>query len=288
MKLCGVHAADTLQITSWDNDHCASNELERLLVLAHPRKIEVPGYEPTTDSGRTSNSIIREYRKERDSMRTPVTVRMINPAYISGLQQSSELAFRNIFYHPRWIDDECCNNNSTVTLFRTGIFNVLSLGDVESPQISSLLRRQRLLCSETDIMILAHHGADNRFTNKRLLEAIRPQVVICSSNYDNQYDHPRQEIRDMLWEQRIDLFTTKTGDVVVQSTKDPDGRHSGPYQVLNLKADSDEISSINDYQSKKARLLTFNADTLGNAMHADHIIRFGDQTRLAIDMCPGI
>ena len=66
MKLCGVHAADTLQITSWDNDHCASNELERLLVLAYPRKIEVPGYEPTTDSGKTSYSLIREYRKERD------------------------------------------------------------------------------------------------------------------------------------------------------------------------------------------------------------------------------
>jgi hypothetical protein len=44
-----------------------------------------------------------------------------------------------VVYHPRWIDPYCPNNNSTVKLFREGSFNLLSLGDVESHNISAQL-----------------------------------------------------------------------------------------------------------------------------------------------------
>ena len=66
-------------------------------------------------------------------------------------------------------------------------------------------------------MILAHHGADNGFTTKNFLRHLEPSLAICSADYDNQYDHPRQEIRDLLVEEGIPLMTTKTGDVIVQA-----------------------------------------------------------------------
>ena len=122
------------------------------------------------------------------------------------------------------------NNNSTVKFFRRGSFNVLSLGDVESADISARLRRDKYLSRETDVMILAHHGADNGFTNKSFLERIEPRLAICSSDFDNQHDHPRDEVRGLLYEQGIRLMTTKTGDIIVESI----GDHTGPFRATNL------------------------------------------------------
>lgn len=50
-------------------------------------------------------------------------------------------------YWPKEIDANNANNNSTVKQFRSGSFNVLSLGDVESTNISSYLRRVRSIYS---------------------------------------------------------------------------------------------------------------------------------------------
>jgi competence protein ComEC len=258
MRFCGVETASSLHITSWDRDHCCATELRGLLDLINPARIECPGYAPHTENGKECLRIIRDFEKRRLLSNRSVRVELVTPAYIGGLDSATELAFNPIFYHPKWIDPEHSNNNSTIKFFRSGIFNVLSLGDVEDPQISAWLRRCKLLQRETDIVILAHHGADNGFTNKRLLAHLRPALAVCSADYDNTYEHPRQEIRDLLYEHGIRLMTTKTGDVIAKSI----GDHSGAYRAINLKANSSEISSACDFRSKKARLLSFNADTL--------------------------
>ena len=158
----------------------------------------------------------------------------------------------------RWIDQTCANNNSTVKLFREGSFNLLSLGDVESHDISAGLRRDKYLRREVDVMILAHHGANNGFTNRPFIEHIEPQLAICSSDYDNQYEHPSEDIRELLHDQRVRLMTTKTGDVIVKSI----GDHTGLFRAINLRAGSTEVSSQYDFRSKKATLLSYNADTI--------------------------
>jgi competence protein ComEC len=191
MANCGVETADTLHITSWDSDHCSASELTDLLLLTRPAKIEYPGYEPHSDSSETCLTIIETYSERQRSSNRPAQLQPITPEYISSLTQSEALAFRDVLYHPRWIDEQCLNNNSTVKFFRRGSFNLLSLGDVESPDISARLRRDKYLTRETDVMILAHHGADNGFTNKSFLERIEPSLAICSSDFDNQHDHPR-------------------------------------------------------------------------------------------------
>jgi competence protein ComEC len=258
MAICGVETAEALHITSWDSDHCSASELTNVLALARPRLIECPGYEPHTDNARESSKIITAYREAKRNSNRSVELRFITPTYIAGLQHASELAFEDILYHPRRIDPDCANNNSTVQLFRKGSFNLLSLGDVEDQNLSSYLRDERTLQRETDVMILAHHGADNRFTNKPFLARVDPMLAICSSDYDNQYDHPREEIRELLHERGIRLMTTKTGDVVVMSI----GNHTGQCRAVNLKAGSTEVSSTFDFYSKKAALLAHNEDTL--------------------------
>ena len=265
---CGVDAADVLHITSWDADHCSKTELPELLNLIQPWRIECPGYDPHKDHGHGEDclKIIAEYRSRRRNTGITPTIEHITPAFIRALEPASAKAFRNTFYNPFHISDNA-NDNSTVKHFRQGSFNVLSLGDVESPLIGARLRRSSILTSETDIMILAHHGADNGFTTKKFLAHIEPTVAICSSNYDNQYDHPREEIRELLHEQGIRLATTKTGDVIVRST----GDHAGTYEVVNLIGRSTKESSRTFFFSKKAGILDANGDTLRQ--------RYGDTKR---------
>jgi competence protein ComEC len=258
MAACGVETAHCLHITSWDSDHCSSSELPVLLETVRPAKIECPGYEPSSDGGKYCRRMIEGYRAQKRQSNRPVELQYITPEYIDGLGVAERLAFRNVFYNPHWLDQDCPNNNSTVKFFRQGSFNLWSLGDVESPDISARLRRSKYLGREVDVMILAHHGADNGFTNKRFLEQIEPQLAICSSNYDNQYEHPSEEIREVLHDQRIRLMTTKTGDVVVKSI----GDHTGLFRATNLRAGSTEVSSQYDFKSKKATLLSYNADTI--------------------------
>ena len=45
--------------------------------------------------------------------------------------------------------------------------------------------------NEVDVMILAHHGADNGLINSTLVDTIAPRLAVCTSNYDNQFGHPR-------------------------------------------------------------------------------------------------
>lgn len=254
LKICGLDRISTLHITSWDQDHCSPSQLTKILDEFRPTKVEYPGYNPHTDSGRESLEILKTY-KAKNSKHLVIA---ITPEYIESLDTASSYGYRNIMYWPKEIDTEIANNNSTVKQFRSGSFNVLSLGDVESTQISSYLRRTRSIYSEVDIMIMAHHGADNGFTTSAFLKAVKPTLAIATSNYGNQFNHPKQEIRELLHKHEVRLFTTKTGDVIVKSI----GNHTGQFEVINLKAGSTEISSRYVGHARKGQYLRNNEDTL--------------------------
>ncbi len=259
LEACKKNNIDTLHITSWDQDHCDQVGLQWILENLRPRRIEYPGYLPHTECGQESLRIIRDYTARRSQAGLQAALQAIDPPYVKSLATGSALGYKDIVYHPKELFGSS-NDNSTVKLFRAGCFNVLSLGDVEHVNIAALLKRCSILCREVDVMILAHHGADNGFTTKRLLERLSPKVAICSSNYDNQYDHPRQRIRDLLWEQEIRLYTTKTGDVLLASV----GSHTMDYEAINFKANSTEVSSMKEFRSRKSQLLRHGADAYRN------------------------
>lgn len=259
MALCGVSKIHCLHITSWDSDHCKYSELEEILGSFKPRKIEYPGYEPHTDNGEKCLEAIFKYQNETLRQRNKkITAISITPSYIKSLDKARALKYSDVVYNPLEIDTKNANNRSTVKIFRTGSFNVLSLGDVESENIASYLRELSTIKNEVDVMIMAHHGADNGFTTSAFLKKVKPLVAVVGSNFANQYDHPKQEIRDILYQEGIKLCTTKTGDVVIYSIK----TNTGEFRVDNYIAKGQVINSTKDFIAKKRELLKHSPDTL--------------------------
>lgn len=247
---CGKNKIDQLHLTSWDNDHCSINGLNKILTSLKPKTIDIPCYNPDTESGKEAMKIIQNYAlfANLGVNKNPVNINQINPTYIRSLNGATSFSYSNVIFHPLKIYDNH-NNNSTIMLFRTGCYSVASLGDVESPEIAEYLLNSKIFTNEIDIMILAHHGADNGFTSENLIKKTNPSLAVCSADYSNKFDHPRQVIRDILYQQNVDLFTTKTGDVVIESI----GKHTGKFKVKNLKANSSQLSSTREYISKRYR-----------------------------------
>jgi competence protein ComEC len=256
---CGKEKIDCLHITSWDNDHCNPEELKVILSKFSPKTIEKPGYDPHTDDGKDSEKLIDSYKEQRKQNNESIVVRRTDPAYIKSLDPAEGYGYKEVCYWPKEIKEEDgkANDNSSVKLFRSGSFNVLSTGDVEDHMIG-LRFLGDILKNELDVLILPHHGSKNGCVQQRFLKETAPAVTICSSDFDNQHEHPSEEIKELLFKHEIPCFTTKTGDVIVRST----GDHSGSYEVVNLIKDSSEVSSVKQYVAKKRKLLSVNKDTL--------------------------
>jgi competence protein ComEC len=205
MQLADCRTIDRLHITSWDEDHCQFEELKLILNRLQPKRVDYPGYPPHTDNGKNSLDFIRQYGGQKVE---------ISPAYRENLSTAERWECRDVLYNPSEISDNS-NDNSVVTLFRCGRFTVLSLGDCESNEIAVRIGRDSIASNETDVLILAHHGADNGFTTPEFIHAIKPKIAVCSSNYDNEFDHPKPAIRNMLSQADVTLYTTKLGDVVI-------------------------------------------------------------------------
>ncbi len=237
LKACRKSIIDCLHITSWDTDHCSKNDLEFIIEKLKPARIEYPGYEPHTNRGKECLEIVKKHNNAQK----------IDGFYIRSLNNATNWTYQNIMYNnPK--DYENANDNSTVKLFRTGAFTVLSLGDVEKSEIADyLLSTGDIIKNEVDVMILAHHGADNGFTSEKFIQGVSPKVAICTSNYGNQYDHPKHEIRKLLYANDVTLYTTKTGDVVIKTI----GDNTIEYKAINLKANSTEVSSDKNFHTKR-------------------------------------
>lgn len=203
---------DLLHITSWDVDHCNYNDLVQILNNFRPEVIQVPDYSPTTDEGKLCHGIIFKY--DHIHRRYVNNVEPVTQDYVKALPLAQSGAEGDIIY-PSEFNSETKNDLSLIRLFRSSGFNVLSLGDCESETISERLQRYVILRGEVDVMILSHHGADNGLTSAELLDAINPLVAVCSSNYDNKFDHPSDSIRSLLSAKNVPLLTTKRGDVII-------------------------------------------------------------------------
>lgn len=238
MKISGCQEISCLHITSWDQDHCNHEELKLILQYLKPKKIDHPGYTPDTDCGIKSLQIIKGYCSANTIGRNE-----ISHSFVNSLEPGEELKFNNIIYNPISESDNH-NDNSIVQLFRTGRFTVLSLGDCEGIAIARRIMNSSIAANETDVLILAHHGADNGFTSNEFIRKIKPKIAICSSDFSNQYEHPKQEIRDLLYQEGVTLFTTKTGDIIIICGEDNN------VKAYNLKNNSEDVSSTKTFTPK--------------------------------------
>ena len=233
MGQCRIDHINTLHITSWDADHCKSGELEMILEFLKPERIEFPSYVPHTDNGKESLKLINDYSGHK----VPV-----EPIFVNRLTKEP-LIGKDLYYNPTKMANTS-NDNSVVKFFRVGSFQVLSLGDCESSAISESLANDEILKSEVDILILAHHGADNGFTTTDFLKALKPKVAICAADYNNKYGHPDAVITSRLRNAGIDYFSTKTGDIIAQTI---DAKN---FKVSNYISNNEEKGSEKNYPTK--------------------------------------
>lgn len=249
LKMCGKTSIDLLHITSWDADHCSSTELNNILKELKPKRIEYPGYPIDTNTQNQLDSLAAILKYEAGDVNAPKVIKVdkIDPTYIATLGTSSEWDFSNILFNNKK-DYPTSNNNSTIKLFKTGCFSVLSLGDLELEEISKWLVQFKAIKTEVDVLIMAHHGSDNGFTTADFLDAVKPKVAFCLCDYGNQYDHPSKNVIQLLGNKKIDYYSTKQGDVIIESIED----HQKKYRVWDYISDGEKLREYpSTYNSKR-------------------------------------
>lgn len=235
MGLSGVAHINVLHITSWDEDHCKSTELEDIIKDLKPSIIECPGYDPHTITGIRSLSII---------LNSGCKVVRITPSVVQS-QFFTRLVGRDLFFGPINIKKGTTSNNmSVIKLFRIGSFQVLSLGDCEDSDIAERLVEEEIITKEVDVLILAHHGADNGFTTTDFLKALNPRVAICACDWDNMYSHPSDKVRSMLSNLGIKYYSTKAGDIIAQSVD------KYKFKVSNYITNNEKKDSVETFTNK--------------------------------------
>jgi competence protein ComEC len=225
---------DTLHITSWDTDHCSYGDLIQILNKLRPSLIEIPSYEPDSDTGKLCKKTIEGY--DDIIQKYKPNVRIMSKDYISNLANATPLHTNNVVYHSHYNSDKK-NDMSLIKLFRSNGFNVLSLGDCESQEIANYLLNTGFIQTEVDLLILPHHGADNGFLTGEFLDKVKPKLAVCSSNNGNQYDHPKTNIRALFSTRNIPLMTTKRGDIIVIHEKD--NTHSRAINLISNNEDKE-------------------------------------------------
>lgn len=214
IRLNGKETIDILHISSWDDDHCDFDSLIQIINNFRPNRIEMPSYEPDTENGQSCKRTILNY--EDIHQRYIYNVIKYDRQYINSLPPAIYWDTTNIVFHSLY-DVNNHNDMSQIKLFRSEGFNVLSLGDCESEEITDyLINSGHIVKNEVDILILPHHGSHNSMLNGEFLDFCKPSLAVCSSNYDNEHDHPRQNIRNLLSTRNIKLMTTKRGDIIIQ------------------------------------------------------------------------
>lgn len=235
MEQSGVSRINVLHITSWDDDHCKSTELEDIIKDLKPYVIECPGYAPHTITGFRALSIIKKSNSQ---------IIYVNPTLVKN-QNFIRLCGQDLFFGPKDISSEInSNNKSSIKLFRIGSFQVLSLGDCEDEAIANELMKNDIIANEVDVLILAHHGADNGFTSTDFLKTINPKVAICACDWDNMYSHPAPTVRSMLSNLNIKYYSTKSGDIIAQSVD------KFQFKVSNYITNNEKKESVEVFTNK--------------------------------------
>lgn len=237
---------DTLHITSWDTDHCNSDDLTQILNRLRPDKIEIPSYEPDSDTGKLCKSLITKY--DYIHQRSVYNVKLFNKYTIDSLPVAQAWGTGDVVYHSLYNVDNH-NDMSQIRLFRSNGFNMLSLGDCESEEITkSLMNSTFFIKNEVDILILPHHCSDHSMLTGEFLDFSKPSLAVCSSNYDNEHDHPHQPVRNLLSRRDIKLMTTKRGDVIV--FQEDSGQK---VKAHNLMTNNEKIEEIIPFYTKRQK-----------------------------------
>lgn len=108
------------------------------------------------------------------------------------------------------------NERGLMLSARVGNKDLLVTGDAAESTERKLVKKQDL--SETDILMVGHHGSKYS-TSKELLEEAEPELAIISVGY-NSYGHPTNEVLEKLEYYGIETYRTDLSGRIQISTGD--------------------------------------------------------------------
>ncbi len=107
------------------------------------------------------------------------------------------------------------NDESIVMMITKGEFELLMTGDVEKAAENDMIKNGLYL--DADVLKVAHHGSKTS-TSEALLDKLTPEIAIVSAGKDNRYNHPSDEVLELLKTREIKVYETLgKGDVRIRS-----------------------------------------------------------------------
>ena len=118
-------------------------------------------------------------------------------------------------YSPFSDAEEDLNNLSPIMLLTYGETSFLFTGDADSETEAKVLQKHPQLSA--DVMKLGHHGASTS-NSPEFLDAVSPQIAVCSVGADNTFGHPHESVVGYLAEHGITLLRTDLlGNIILSS-----------------------------------------------------------------------
>jgi len=108
------------------------------------------------------------------------------------------------------------NNYSVAIKLQFGKTSFLFTGDAEALSEREMVENYKAIL-KADVLKLGHHGS-NTSTTEEFLSAVNPDYAVISVGKNNLYNHPDQDVLDMVEKRGIDIFRTdQNGTIIAES-----------------------------------------------------------------------
>ena len=125
-------------------------------------------------------------------------------------------AFVNIYPSPLYTDDGQADNKDCLTVrLDHGSRSFLFCADHDADTEAALLETYGADCFDTDLLKVAHHGA-NSSTTEEFLAAVSPKLAVICCGLGNEYGHPHAAVLERLEEADVTILRTDlSGDLTL-------------------------------------------------------------------------
>lgn len=192
LKALGVNQIDGLIISHPDIDHMGN-------LFALVQNIPIKQY------------IISSYTEQSELWLNFLRINSIAESKILVMEQGDrlvigQLALYALINPALAYDSDASNNSSLIARIQLGNVFLLNIADIDRDTELKLLQQIRDL--KASIIKLGHHGSRNS-SHPDFISQLKPQLALISAGESNRYQHPHQEVLDILEEKNIPYLSTK-------------------------------------------------------------------------------
>jgi len=138
---------------------------------------------------------------------------------------------------PFEVDPYLGNNSSCVIKVSSSNGSILLTGDIEEPVEYRLIKN---LAEEivSDLMIVPHHGSKTS-SSMGFIDRVNPKIVLNSSGYANQFNHPHPTIKQRYLDKNIEFLDTQNKGMIEAFFSDQ------KFDIIQYQDDSPHFWHVN-------------------------------------------